>query len=852
MQPLIVLFLFFITGAVGLAFQVLWIGMLVNVFGTTVYAVSTVVSSFFAGLALGSYVFGKIGERAKNPLRLYGVLEFCVGMYALITLLLFTRMNGIWALTYSIVGSNSFLYSVARFGLCFLILLVPTTLMGGTLPVLSKYFVRNTKDLGWNIGLIYSVNTFGALIGCFLTGFILIAAFGIRSTLYMGVACNVLVALCAFLMSIREKEHVIETTDATDAESVGLESDDAMLSTGSIKLVLAAFTLSGVASLSYELLWTRILVYFIGVQTYAYTVMLMAFLFGIAFGSIVFARFIDSVDDNVFLFGVVEILIGLFSVVGLLTIGRLGGIIDFFTTSGMITTWWRYAGAKFLSSALFMLVPTVLIGSTFPVVSKIFVNNVKRVSKNIGDIYALNTIGGIFGSILTGFILLPVLGVRRSVLLIVSVNIVLGLLLIMASGRRKTLVGVAAGVLGVATFVPVINFATVDRPILQDWNVSQKRSTYDILYCKEGIECTLSVLHNKTSGQLELNINGQSTAYTTYLDIQVHKMLVHVPMLIHPDPERVLVVGFGMGCTAYGATLHEQAHVECVELVKDEIEAAQFFKSLNHDVLENPRFEFVHDDGRNHIQLVDTKYDVISFNAIHPRLSPALYTKDFYQMCMSRMEPDGVICAWLPTTWLTEPEFRSLVKTFIAVFPETTFWLCHTDHVILLGSIGKTAIDFDMFKQRMAQPEIFEHLRTSNFGDPLSFIGTLILGPKGLEAYAGEAATITDDHSRIKFSRCLDFGLNEAVWDPILRTRERYFTELMGIIRTSNDDDRKALRDSLQSLEPFVKGLILSDPKFNRHEEALVEYDKALKLAPQNKNIAYLKLESQILSGIRE
>jgi spermidine synthase len=852
MQPLIILFLFFITGAVGLAFQVLWIDMLVNVFGTTVYAVSTVISSFFAGLALGSYLFGKIGEKTRNPLRLYGALELCVGLYALITLALFTRINDIWAFMYVVAGSNSLLYSVARFSLCFLVLLVPTTLMGGTLPVLSKYFVRNLRSLGWNIGLIYSVNTFGALVGCFLAGFVLISAFGIRTTLYAGVTCNVLVAACAFLISIREKEHTVEETKTAHTKSVEFKSGEPMLSPAATKLVLAAFAVSGLASLSYELLWARILVYFIGVQTYAYTIMLMAFLFGIAFGSIVFARLIDSVEDNMFLFGVVEILIGVFSIIGLSAMGHLGNIIDFFKFSGFITTWWHYASTKFLASVIFMLVPTFLIGSTFPVVSKIFITNVNRVSKNVGDIYALNTIGGIFGSLLTGFILLPVLGVRRSILLVVSINIMLGLLLILASRKRKRLFGRAAAVLGVSAFVPVLHFATVDRPILQDWNVNQKKSTYDILYCKEGIECTLSVLHNKRSGHLELNINGQSTAYTTYLDIQVHKMLIHIPMLIHPDPNEVLVVGFGMGCTGYGATLHERANVTCVELVKDEIEAAKYFKNLNKDVLENPRFNFVHDDGRNYIQLVDRNYDVISFNAIHPRLSPALYTTDFYEMCRRRMKPDSLICAWLPTTWITEPEFRSLVNTFISVFPETTFWLCHTDHVILLGSMTKTEIDFDAFKQKIAQPEISEHLRTSNLANPFSFIGTLVLGPKGLEAYVGDASVITDDHSKIKFSRCLDYGLNEAVWGPIFLAREQYFPELIGMIKTSSDDDRRAVYDNLKSLEPFVMGQILSDPKFNKHKEALVEYDKALELAPQNRNVAYLKLESQIISGIQE
>ncbi|MBI4831988.1 MAG: fused MFS/spermidine synthase, partial [Candidatus Lindowbacteria bacterium] len=406
------------------------------VFGTTVYAVSTVIASFFAGLALGSHLFGKIADKTRNPIRLYGLLEFSVGIYALLTLVLFTRVNSLWGAVYSIVGGNALLYSVTRFALCFLILLVPTTLMGGSLPVLSRYFVRNMKHLGWDIGLIYSVNTFGALVGCFLVGFLLIRSAGIRNTLCMGVACNMMVALTAFILSAREKERGgIADTEAevcSEPNTAGMN-----LSPLTVKLVLGAFAVSGFASLSYELLWTRVLVYFIGVQTYAYTAMLMAFLFGIALGSIVFARFTDSVRDNVFLFGAVEILIGLFSVAGLLSMGPVARVTDNIAMSGFVRTWWHYAGIKFLSAALFMLAPTLLIGSTFPIVSKILVDNLARISKSVGRIYALNTVGGIFGSILTGFLLLPLLGIRRSIMLIVAINIGLGLALIMVSSRRK-------------------------------------------------------------------------------------------------------------------------------------------------------------------------------------------------------------------------------------------------------------------------------------------------------------------------------------------------------------------------------------------------------------------------------
>jgi hypothetical protein len=216
------------------------------------------------------------------------------------------------------------------------------------------------------------------------------------------------------------------------------------------------------------------------------------------------------------------------------------------------------------------------------------------------------------------------------------------------------------------------------------------------------------------------------------------------------------------------------------------------------------------------------------------------------------MTPDGVICAWIPTNWVTPEEFRSLIKTFISVFPESTMWFCNPDHVILVGELKSPEIDFDTFKQRMLRPETYDYLKPAGLADPFSLMGTLILGPAGLEAYAASASVVTDDRSQVEFSRCLDYGMNDLVWDPILRIRDKYMSELMGIVRTSSAEQREALYSNLKSLRPFLMGLILSDPKYNRHAEALVEYDKALALAPQNENVAYWKLQSLTFPGAQK
>jgi spermidine synthase len=753
-------------------------------------------------------------------------------------------VDSIWIGIHSATGDNPYLYSLARFAVCFVILLIPTTLMGGTLPILSKYFSKNLQRIGKSMGLIYSANTFGAVTGCFLVGFILIRTIGIRYTLYAGVGCNILVAFFAFLIGSTSSGQSAQTMPAPEKTSKAEASEEGSIGPAVLKVVLIAFALSGFTSLSYELLWTRILVYFLGTQTYAFTTMLATFLLGIAFGSAVFSRFIDSIKDNVWLFGVIEIGIGLSSFVTLLSMGYISSVAAYVSKIGFVTTWWQMTGLKFILAAILMFIPTFLMGSTFPVVSKIFVSSLERVSSKVGNIYALNTIGGIIGSVLTGFFLLPLLGIRRNVLIVVAINMALGIILIVISSSRKALLGRMTLLAVIALALPLVPLARADHPILQDWNIRHKGAIYEILYCNEGIECTLSVLRNKKNNLLELNINGQSTAYTSYSDIQVHKMLAHFPMLLHPNPKEVLVIGFGMGVTSYGATLHDNANVTCVELVNNEIEAASYFDSINYGIVENPSFNFIHGDGRNYIHVVDRKFDVITFNAIHPRLSPSLYTRDFYEKCRTRLNPDGIICAWVPTNWLAPAEFRSLVNTFVDVFPQSTLWHSNPDHVLLIAGLKEISIDFDALSRKLAQPQIAGHLHSSNIRDPYSLIGMLILGPAGLKEYTKDSFLVTDNDPKVEFSRFFTMGLNEPVWSHILNVRAHYINELPEIIRTSNIDDKVTIGRNLKSLEPFINAQLMADPGLKHDEEAIAEYEKALALAPQNANIFYWRAVS--------
>jgi spermidine synthase len=193
---------------------------------------------------------------------------------------------------------------------------------------------------------------------------------------------------------------------------------------------------------------------------------------------------------------------------------------------------------------------------------------------------------------------------------------------------------------------------------------------YRLLYAKDGVAASVSILERK-DGIREINLDGKSTAYTNYSDIQVHQYLGHLPLMLLPSrtPAKVLIVGFGLGSTCWSCLQHDVEFVECVELVKEEQETAKYFEEENHDVVSHPKFRLMIGDGRNYLLATDQMYDVISLNAIHPKFSPSLYTSDFYELVQARLSDDGIVCAWITLDGLTEQEFKMLLRSYWEVFP---------------------------------------------------------------------------------------------------------------------------------------------------------------------------------------
>jgi spermidine synthase len=764
---LAVLVLFLFSGASGLIYQIVWTKQLTHIMGVTVYAVSTVLASFMAGLALGSWLFGRRVDRSRSPLRLYALLEGGIGIYALLIPLLFALITETYVAAHGSFSSDRGLLLLLRFVLCFITILIPTTLMGGTLPVLSKFFVEREKHIGLGIGTLYAINTAGAVAGTFFAGFFLIPFLGVSNTTTIAIIINLAVAGLALVVAFTAKTPAASRTTETETTDDVLPYPAYMT-----RVVFWVIGLSGLAAIGYEVLWTRILVYSLGPSTYAFSAMLTTFLVGIAVGSVVISRFIDRLRDPVKVFGAIEILLGLSALVAVLLIDRMFDIMGFLKENVQGASWWLYMSTLFLLAFIFMFLPTFFMGAAFPLAARIYSRGLDTLGKKVGNIYSINTLFGIAGSLITGFLLVPSLGIQRSMVILIVLNLLLGAVLFLANPLQKT--GAKALLTGLAVLClagAVWQFE--DKPVVLSFDRllhRAKSQDFDLLYCREGIDASLAVLEGQVDKVRELNINGTNTAYSSEEDLKVHRLLAHIPMATHPDPRTVLVIGFGMGVTAYGTSLYDVERIDCVELVEDEQETAKYFEDYNHGIIDHERFNFIPEDGRNFVLTTKNTYDVISMNAIHPSLAPSLYTHDLYRLCREKLSPGGLMCVWLPTTMLSREELHMLFRTFQEVFPDTTLWYNNPAHVILLGSADPYSIDFARFLEAIERPAVKADLETSNMSDPYAFLSMIMMTPDELRELTQDALINTDDRPYIEFSRSMYAGFKNEILEDLFFT----------------------------------------------------------------------------------
>jgi spermidine synthase len=773
-----ILLCFLVSGISGLVYQVVWVRELVLVFGATTFAVSTVLTAFMGGLALGSYYFGRRTETVARPLRLYGLLEIGIGVYGLAVPLIFAALPTIYH-SFWTQHLSFFALSIVRFVFATLVLIVPTALMGATLPVLSSFYARDIGRIGLRVGSLYALNTFGAVLGAAATGFVLIPMLGMKAATSTAATMNIVLGVVALLVSRKvERETHPAGTESKLQETArkGFSREPKPIE---ITVVIAGFAISGFVALSYEVIWSRVLALIIGSSVYAFSIMLTTFLIGLAAGATIASRFVDRIRAPIRIFALIEVGVGVTSLAGAYVFNDLPYVFVQLYRFVDSNAFGFLLFARFLIASFVMIMPTLLLGALFPLVVKIISSRTlgRTTGRTVGDAYAANTLGAIAGSFASGFIMVPWLGLLGSLRLCVALNFLVAGTAFIVSAQRFTkrnrprrfnssaIIGVAASVLliivvllGEPPWDPEVMSSAVYRyaPSLADKSRQElfdflKRGQGDTIFYKEGVTATVAV--QRQAGGRVLKVNGKPEASTAG-DMPTQILIGALPLLVREHTDDVLLIGLGSGVTLGSVEQFPVKRVTCVELEPAVIEASRHFQDVNNTPLNDPRLRLISNDGRNYIYTTDEKFDVIVSEPSNPWVTGVanLFTLEYFKKGAERLKDDGLFSQWLQIYEMSPEDVRTLIATFRAAFPQVYLFRGAEGDLMLLGSKNERRLDLSILKSHLENPTIAAELERINTSSAADLISRFYLGPADVTKLSAGAKLNTDDNALIEFN----------------------------------------------------------------------------------------------------
>lgn len=729
--PLLIV-LFFGSGTCALIYQVMWLRLLSLVFGVTVYAASTVLAGFMAGLGLGSFFAGRIATRLSRPLAAFGIAEVLVGVTAFITPFVLDLVTRLWVSMHDSLPDSLAAITVTRFVVSFVVLIVPTSLMGATLPLVVKSAVARDDRVGGKIGLLYAINTTGAIVGALVAGFYLISEMGVDRSFQIAAATNIAIGVVAVIASylIPAQAPGTEAPYAPQAQYAPYAPSP---------LVLWVFFMSGFMSLALEIIWFRMLVLFLRPTAYAFTIMLACVLAGIAIGSAIAAPILRARRNWLPILAVIQALIGVAAVLSFNALTRsqqaIEAALPWFERLGLNP----YLAPLIVSSATAMLPSTILLGLAFPIGLTVWAGDdgSAETSKRVGVFYSLNVFGAILGSIIAGFVLLPQIGSRRGLIVTAAIATLSAVLLAFSMRRSRPALAVP-----IAVVAPMV-FLMGARVAVDPFDVTFTRfyGREKLLWRMEGAQTTVAIHERPGNPPTRIMyLDGHHQASDSASTAFVHHRIGALPVMLHPRPRTALVIGLGGGATP-GAVARMQVDVDVVELSQAVVGGSEFFKHINFDLLARPNTRLHVDDGRNFLLMSRKKYDVVTADIILPRHAGAgtLYSREYYELVRRSLADGGLVMQWNGGD--TATEYKLLLRTFLSVFPHTTLW---ANGSLMLGStrpftISRTAYDvrrrtFEQFNWDLAT---LKRIYTAD--------------ADAARAFAGDGPILSDDRPVIEY-----------------------------------------------------------------------------------------------------
>ena len=737
MLLLLVVVLFFCSGASALVYQVLWLRKLGLVFGVTVYAASTVWASFMFGLAVGSLFAGRMADRLRRPLVWFGAAEALIGLSAVATPFALTWLQGFYASIHPSLPQGLAAVTFARFLMALVVLLVPTVLMGATLPLVVKSSYSRASDLGQRMGLLYATNTVGAIAGTLFSGLYLIPTYGIHTAFVVAASVNLAVAAVAIAAGF-----ALPPVPVGKRETEAPPHTDVAREAPVRRAVLWVFAFSGFMSLALEVIWFRVLVLLVRPTVYGFAMMLAILLLGIGVGSYLVSPLLKRERKWILILSVIELALAVVAVLSIQMLAYHPAIVAW-ATPIVARVFPEYLAFSMVASILSILPSALLLGIAFPIGLRVWTgaseDTSARAGRRLGVFYSLNLAGSIVGSLAAGFVLLPALGSRTSLILVSAVALGSGLVLLRfaetAARARIVLGGVFVAVFAVST-------VTITDPF--DMFLKLRYARHKVLWREEGVQATVSI-NKDPSGMLVMTLEGNHQADDAAGMIDTHRRIGHLPMTIHPDPREALVIGLGGGATAGAVSMHTGAHVDVVELSEAVLRGARYFTHVNNDVLHRPNVTMHVDDGRNFLLLTPKKYDVITADLILPihAGSGNLYSAEYFTLVRNALKENGLALQWV---WGTDAEYKTIMRTFLSVFPETTLWW---DGSLMIGSKTPLVLRESDFTWKL-QPrgDALRQLGVTTFED---LKRRYVAGPDEMRAFVGDGPILTDDLPLVEY-----------------------------------------------------------------------------------------------------
>jgi spermidine synthase len=589
--------------------------------------------------------------------------------------------------------------------------------------------------------------------------------------------------------------------------------------------VLLVFFTSGFAALSLEVNWTRVLAYVVGSHGYAFGIILAAFLSGIALGSVLLSRFADRVAHPLKWLGVTQLMIGMTALGTSIVMFNLRGLTGWLTLRAE-GSWNWFITMEMLILFLLLVIPTLCMGAVFPLVMTAIIRNYTKLGANVGISYSVNTVESILGAFLAGFVLIPSLGIALSLKITILTSIFAGCLLLYMIPKRifKKVTALALG-LGLSAFVL---YTRIGYP-LQYISIDERLIFYD-----ESSSSTAAVREDGDGSRM-LSINGLDEVPVDPASLLTFRVLAHLPLLVHPDPQRVMVLSLGGAITTGSAARHPVKQIDAVELCPPVVQAAALFERWNYGVMTDPRLHLIIQDGRNHLLTTPKKYDIITADATHPWSADSwiLYTREMYQLVSSRLNETGIFCQWIPLHWMSADDFKCILRTMRTAFRHLSLWYTGS-YVVAIGYSQPVRPDPSIIERRMRPANIQKDLAAVGINSSASLLGLHLISDADIDRFVGKGPLNTDDFAFLEHAGARCFGRETTPENLVALLQARKLPEFLSADNLAEPmaGFQQNLLRIFQAREKTISGR-LATYKGNL-AESVAYYRAALEQAPED------------------